>query len=68
MSSAKESENVVDPLTERINSKGWRVISNPIRQPVPEADELKTLMRTVQKQQRVPVRWRLEETDPLEAA
>jgi hypothetical protein len=68
MSSAKESENVVDPLTERINSKGWRVISNPTRQPAPEADELKTLMRTVRTQQRVPVRWQLEETEPPEAA
>jgi hypothetical protein len=68
MSSAKESETVVDPLTERINSKGWRVISNPTRQPTPEANELKTLMPTVRTQQRVPVRWQLEETDPPEAA
>jgi hypothetical protein len=67
MSSANESDNLVDPLTERLNSKGWRLISNPIRQPTPKADELKTLMRTVQKQ-RVPIRWQLEETDPPEAA
>jgi hypothetical protein len=68
MSSAKETENLLDPLTERINPNGWRVISNPVRQPTPEAHKLKTLMQTVQKQQRVPLRRRLEETDPPEAA
>ena len=68
MSSENESDNLVGPLTKRINSKGWRLISNPSRQPTPEADELKTLMRTMPKQQRVPSRWQLEETDPPEAA
>ena len=33
MSVADESENLLDHLTERVNSNGWRVISNPTRQP-----------------------------------
>jgi hypothetical protein len=67
MSAANESENLLDHLTERINPNGWRVISNSIRQPTPDGDELKTLMRTVQKQ-RTLVKRQLEETDPPEAA
>jgi len=42
MSTTDESENLLDHLTKRINPNGWRVISNPTRQPDPEADELKT--------------------------
>jgi hypothetical protein len=48
MSAADESENLLDHLTERINPNGWRVISNPTRQPDPGTDELKTLIRTMQ--------------------
>jgi hypothetical protein len=56
-------------LTERINPKGWRVISNRTRQPDLEAEELKTLIQTMQKQQQVPgSKGQPEETSPPEAA
>jgi hypothetical protein len=42
MAATDDSENLLDHLTERINPNGWRVISNPTRQPEPEADDLKT--------------------------
>ncbi|MCA1567981.1 MAG: hypothetical protein LC803_20525 [Acidobacteria bacterium] len=54
MAIADESENLLDHLTERINPNGWRVISNPTRQPDLEAEELKTLLQTMQKRQQVP--------------
>ena len=48
MSATDDSENLMDHLTERINPNGWRVISDPTRQPEnPGADELKTLIRTL---------------------
>ena len=49
MAATDDSENLLDHLTERINPNGWRVISNPTRRPDPGADELKTLIRTMQK-------------------
>jgi hypothetical protein len=68
MSAADESENLLDHLTERINPNGWRVISNPTRRPDPGADELKTLIRTIQKGRRSPGRRKVDETEPPEAA
>lgn len=67
MSAVNESENLLESLTERINPNGWRVISNSIRQPTPDGDELKTLMQTVPKQ-RTLVKRQLEETAPPDAA
>ena len=63
-----ESENLLDHLTERINPNGWRVISNPTRQPDPEANELKALIRTMQQGRRSPGQRKVEETEPPEAA
>jgi hypothetical protein len=68
MSSTDESEDPLDHLSERVNPKGWRVISNPTRPPDPEADELKTLIQSMQKQRPVSGKWKLEETEPPEAA
>lgn len=68
MSTTDESENLLDHSTERINRNGWRVISNPIRRPDPGAEELKTLIRTMQKGRRSPGRPEVDETEPPEAA
>jgi hypothetical protein len=68
MSSTDESENLPDQASERVNSNGWRVISNPTRPPDPEADELKTLILSMQRRQRVPGKRKIEETEPPEAA
>jgi hypothetical protein len=69
MAITDESENLPDHSTGRITPEGWRVISNPIRQPDSESDELKTLIQTMQqRQQRTPGKRKLEETDPPEAA
>ncbi len=68
MSTTDESENLLDHLTKRINPNGWRVISNPTRQPDPEADELKTLIRRIQKGGRSPGKRKVDETEPPEAA
>jgi hypothetical protein len=68
MSAADESENLLDHLTERINPNGWRVISNPTRQPDSGADELKTLIQIMQRERRSPGRRKVDETDPMEAA
>ncbi len=62
------SEKLQGSLSERINSNGWRVISNSTRQPAPEVDELKTLIQTMQARQRIPGKRKQEETDPPEAA
>jgi hypothetical protein len=67
MSIPDESENLLDHLTEHINPNGWRVISNPTRRPDPGADELKTLIQTMQKG-RSPRNRKVEETEPPEAA
>jgi hypothetical protein len=68
MSATDESEDLLDHLTERINPNGWRVINNPTRQPDPDADELKTLIRTMQKGRRTPGKRKVDKTDPPEAA
>lgn len=68
MTIADESENLPDHSTDRNTPVGWRVISNPIRQPDSEAVELKTLIQTMQKQQQVPGKGQPEETSPPEAA
>jgi hypothetical protein len=68
MSATDESENLLDHSTERVNPNGWRVISNPTRRPDPGADELKTLIRTMQKGRRSPSRQKVGETEPPEAA
>jgi hypothetical protein len=68
MSATDESENLLDHLTERINPNGWRVISSPTRRPEPGADELKTLIRTMQNGRRSPGRRKADETEPPEAA
>ena len=54
MATTDDSENLLDHLTERINANGWRVISNPTRQPDSEADVLKTLIRTMQEGRQPP--------------
>jgi len=68
MSSTDESENLLDHLSERVNVNGWRVIGNPTRPPDPEAEELKALIQTVQKRQRIPGKLKIEEKDTPEAA
>lgn len=68
MSGTNESENLLDHLTERINPNGWRVISSPTRQSDPEADELKTLIQTMQNGRRSPGRRKIDEMEPPEAA
>ncbi len=68
MSAADKPENLLDHLTERINPNGWRVISNPTRQPDPGADELKTLIQSIQGQRRTHGRLKADETEPPEAA
>ena len=68
MATTDDSENLLDHLTERINPNGWRVISNPARQPDPEADELKALIQTIQVGRRPPGKRKVENTEPPEAA
>jgi hypothetical protein len=68
MAATDDSENPLDHSAERINPNGWRVISNPTRRPDPGADELKDLIRTMQKEQRSPGRRKVDETEPPEAA
>lgn len=68
MSATDEPENLLDHLTERVSPNGWRVISNPTRRPNPGADELKTLIRTIQKGRWSSGRRKVDETDPPEAA
>ena len=69
MAIADESENLPDHSPDRSTSTGWRVISSPTRQPDSEADELKTLIQTMQQRhQRTPGKRKLEETEPPEAA
>jgi hypothetical protein len=68
MAATEDPENLPNHLTEHISLNGWRVISNPIRQPEPGADELKTLIRTMQNGRRSPGRRKADETEPPEAA
>jgi hypothetical protein len=68
MAATDDSENLPDHVTERVNPNGWRVISNPTRPQAPEADDLKTLIRTMQEGRRRPGKRKVEETEPPEAA
>lgn len=68
MSITDETENLLDDLSERINPNGWRVISNPTQQPNPKAEELKTLIQTMQGGRRSPSERKAEKTEPPEAA
>jgi hypothetical protein len=68
MPTTDESESLPDHSIERVSPNGWRVISNPTRRPDPGADELKTLIRTMQKGRRSPGRRKVDETEPPEAA
>jgi very-short-patch-repair endonuclease len=68
MATTDESENLPNRLSERINCNGWRVIRNPTRQPDAEADELKTLIQTMQQHRRTPAKRKLVGIDPPEAA
>ncbi len=68
MSTTDDSEKLPDNLIERINANGWRVISNPARQPDPEADELKALIQTIQVGRQPPGKRKVENTEPPEAA
>lgn len=69
MAIADESENLQAHSTGRNPPRGWRVISNPIRQLDSESDELKTLIQTMQQRhQRTSSKRKLEETEPPEAA
>jgi hypothetical protein len=68
MAATDDPENPSDHLSERVNPNGWRVISNSTRQPDPGADELKALIRTIQKGRRTPGGRKVDETEPPEAA
>ena len=68
MAATDDHENLPDHLTERVNPNGWRVISNPTQPPDPRADELKTVIRTIQQGRRSSGRRKVDETDPPEAA
>ena len=68
MAATDDTDNLPDHLTERINLNGWRVISNATRRPDLGADELKTLIRTMQKGRRSPGKRKADETEPPEAA
>jgi hypothetical protein len=69
MSITDESENLPDHLTERINSNGWRVISNPSCRTNPQAESLKTLIKSTQEElRRTSDKRKLGETDPPDAA
>jgi len=68
MSITDESENLLEHLTKRINTNGWRVISNPTQLPDPDADKLKILIQTMQKRRQPSGKRKVEETEPPEAA
>jgi hypothetical protein len=69
MAMIDESENLPDNSTGRLTPTGWRVISNPLRQPDSESDELKTLLQTMQQRhQRTQGKRKPEEVDPPEVA
>jgi len=68
MAATDDSENLLDHLTERINPNGWRVISNLTRRPEPVADELRTLIQSMQQGRRSPGRRKVDKTEPPEAA
>jgi hypothetical protein len=68
MAATDDPDNLPDNLTKRINPDSWRVISNPTRRPDPGADELKTLIRTIQRGRPSPGKLKVDETEPPEAA
>jgi hypothetical protein len=68
MAATDDPENLPDNLTERVNPNGWRVISNPTQRPDPGADELKSLIRTMQRGRRSPGGRKADESEPPEAA
>jgi hypothetical protein len=68
ISTTDESDNLPDPLSERLKEMGWRVISNPTLRPESEEDELKTLIQNMQKGHRTRGRRKDEETAPPDAA
>lgn len=68
MAATDDPDDLPDHLTERVNPNGWGVISNPTRRPDPGAEELKTLIRTMQKGRRSPGKRKVDETEPPEAA
>ncbi len=63
-----EPESSADNSSGRAVANGWRVISNPTRQPCPEDDELKTLIRSMRERQQAHGGRRRGETGPPEAA
>jgi hypothetical protein len=63
-----ESEGPTDNLSERVGANGWRVISNPVRRPSPEDDELTSLIRSMRERQSTREARGKNETDPPEAA
>lgn len=68
MSATDESETPLNHLSERINANVWRVISNPTHHTESKTDELKTLIQTMHRRQRVLGKWKIDEADPPEAA
>jgi hypothetical protein len=68
MSTTDESENPPEHQSERARARGWRVISSPALRPDPEADEVKTLIRSMQGKRRASGVRKADETDPPEAA
>jgi hypothetical protein len=68
MATADDSEKSTDNLSERINANGWRVIGNATQQPDPGANELKSLIRTMQDGRRQLGKCKVEETEPPKAA
>ena len=68
MSFSDESENLPKQSSGRSRPYGWRVISYSARRPDREADELKTLIQSMEKGRRTPVKQTLDEAYPPEAA
>ena len=68
MAATDDPDDLPDHSTERVNPNGWRVISNPTQRPDPGADELKTLIRTMQKGRRTPNGRKVDKPEPPEAA
>lgn len=61
-------EDPADNLSKRVGGNGWRVISNPVRRPSPEDNELTSLIRSMREGQSMRDARRKNETDPPEAA
>lgn len=65
--STDESAKLSEHLSEHINAKCWRVISNSTRQPDFKANELETLIQTMQGWRALGQR-KVEDRYPPEAA